>query len=97
MFSGSDAIKDSGLAPIQVIKKATIFDDAEYKDNLKNLERQAREMQAELKAEKAEERQAMARAKKAAEIQQQLRETQAAEDARLALLEEERRKQQMQD
>jgi len=34
----------------------------------------------------------LARAKKAAEIQQKLREDQAAEDARLALIEEERRK-----
>ena len=44
MFSGVGEQKpDSDLtkqnAPIQVIKKATIFDDAEYKENLKNLER----------------------------------------------------------
>ena len=51
-----------------MIKKATIFDDAEYKENLKNLEKQARAIQAELKAEKDEERLAIARARKAAEI-----------------------------
>tara|TARA_B110000305_G_C19406632_1_gene623131 strand:+ start:806 stop:973 length:168 start_codon:yes stop_codon:yes gene_type:complete len=46
-----------------VIKKATIFDDAEYKNNLRVLERRAREVKAEIREEEERERQMLTREK----------------------------------
>ena len=54
---------DDGHNDLQVIKKATIFDDAEYKENLKELERRAREVKEELRAEEERNRQLMTREK----------------------------------
>ena len=46
-----------------MIKKATIFDDAEYKNNLRELERRAREVKAEIREEEERERQMLTREK----------------------------------
>ena len=54
---------DHGHSDIQVIKKATIFDDAEYKNNLRELERRAREVKAEIREEEERERQMLTREK----------------------------------
>lgn len=54
---------DHGHSDIQVIKKATIFADAEYTNNLRELKNRAREVKAELRDEEERERQMMSREK----------------------------------